>query len=322
MRIVILEDNIDRQLAMRQVIADRFSGHILEFFVAAQPMIDHLSVTGLYDVSLISLDNDLELIEKGGCLVNPGDGIEVARWIRSQPAVTPVVVHTTNMPAGDQIMELLSEAGFIRERIVPYDGEVWISERWRTSVRDLIVSTEPHRTMSSNGVQILRASHHAEDSPEKTLREILRATSLELSGSVDPSELCLELLRLRTDGLLESVTGTGLPVLRELGAGATIEIVTESADSFGTGPFSVNKRHLSDEFYSHLKWLGITQVQLDVVQPSVSRQAILFIAVRQSSMDLASHRNQFAIREARSLLEVAFRQFSRRNETPSAVHLD
>ncbi len=318
MRIVILEDNEDRRLAMRVAVADRFPAHYLEFFNASQPMINYLSETGLYDVSLISLDNDLEMIVNGSCTVDPGDGVTVARWLGTQPAVAPIIVHTTNTVAGDEMMELLSKAGCIRERIVPYDGETWIAEQWRSVVRNLIVAHDPHRTISSNGIEILRSTQHNVSSPETILKEILRATSNELCGSASSPNFCLELVRLSHDGQLVLVTGTGFSVLGEFaGGGSTMEIVTGSADSFGAGPLPADSRHILVDFRRHLNRLAITQIQFDVVQPSSSRQAILFVGVRGPSIKVSGHGNQFAIREARALLEIALLQSEKANRPSS-----
>src|SRR5580692_13174758 len=108
MRIVILEDNTDRREVMSSVLADMFPSIVMEFFVTARQMIDHLSATGIFDVALISLDNDLEMIETDrGVFSDPGEGVDVAKWLTTQSPVVPVVVHTTNTPAGDQIERLL-----------------------------------------------------------------------------------------------------------------------------------------------------------------------------------------------------------------------
>ncbi len=82
MRVVILEDSLDRQQEMRAALADRFPSLIVEFFAAVQPMIDRLQNTGLYDVVLFSLDHDLELIPaEEGPSVDPGTGVELADWL-------------------------------------------------------------------------------------------------------------------------------------------------------------------------------------------------------------------------------------------------
>jgi hypothetical protein len=113
--------------------------------------------SGIYDVALISLDNDLDMVPaEHGRYVDAGDGIEVSKWLITRPPVVPVLVHTTNTPAGDQIDKLLHAHGWFHDRVVPYDGEAWISEVWRSSVRRLIVTHAPEATVSSAGVTVLK----------------------------------------------------------------------------------------------------------------------------------------------------------------------
>lgn len=305
MRIVILEDNLERREAMTAVLEDRFSGtHIIEYFVAAKPMINHLTNTGLYDVSLISLDNDLELIDDGsGQLIDPGDGVEVARWLSKQPPIVPVIVHTTNLPAGDEIMSLLASRGWIRERIVPYDGETWIAETWRSTVRDLIVKHAPEWSTSAIGVQILHSGLQNLDSCEETLSELLKATSVALCGSQSSEHLCLEVIHVADDNLVRT-TGTGFSLLGALGPGASIEILNESERAIGCGPVSATNEDLEECFRGNLATLNVSEIQLDIVQPTAGLQAVLVAAVRGTSIEVRSHRVQTVLRETLALLNL------------------
>lgn len=305
MRIVILEDNEDRRMAMGRVIADRFPAHIVEYFAASGRMIQHLSNTSLYDVSLVSLDNDLEMIDENGSLVEPGDGLEVARWLAEQPAVCPVIVHTTNTGAGDGMMELFAETGWIRDRVVPYDGEAWIFERWSSMARDLIVRHEPHRTLSWHGVEILRSGQKSRSTLENNLTEILRATSVELCGATKSSEVSVELMRLDSEQRLVGIAGAGFSLLREFVGGTSVAILEVCSEAFGAGPLFVSDEALESVFRNQLRENGVTQIQLDVIQPGRSRQAIIAVMSRNHSTPLSSHQCQFVLHEARSLLELA-----------------
>jgi len=60
MKIVILEDNVDRQAVMRACLADRFYTFDAHFFDDSCEMIRFLE-THLTDTVVIALDNDLEL---------------------------------------------------------------------------------------------------------------------------------------------------------------------------------------------------------------------------------------------------------------------
>ncbi len=300
MRIVILEDNEDRQVTMKTVLEDRFPAFRIEFFVASSPMIDHLTKTGLYDVALISLDNDLEMIEdNSGQLADPGDGVDVVNWLCTQPAVVPVIVHTTNMSAGNRMMELLSEHGWVRERIVPYDGEIWIS-----ATRNLIVQHSADISISSLGVQILKSGQQHAATCEEMLKEIIRATSVLLCDSPDSEDLCLELVRLGANDSLVPMSGTGFSLFRALGGGASIEIIKHSAEAFGAGPVAASDESLESGFRGVLRGESVGNVQFDVVQPAIGNQAMMLVAVKCADITLQSHRAQSILRETRSLLEL------------------
>src|SRR5437016_3936499 len=113
MRIIILEDNNERKQVMQAALADRFPRVVVEFFHAIPPMIDHLGATGLYDVTLVSLDHDLDiLVGSDGTRTDPGTGVDAAVWLATQPAVAPVIVHMTNAIGGDKMMDLLAQSGW------------------------------------------------------------------------------------------------------------------------------------------------------------------------------------------------------------------
>jgi hypothetical protein len=268
-------------------------------------MIAHLNETGLYDVSLISLDNDLELIDDGsGQLIDPGDGVEVARWLTKQPSVVPVVVHTTNMPAGDEIMSLLENGGWVRERIVPYDGETWIAETWRSTVRDLVVKYAPNWSVSGLGVHILKNGLIRSVPWEEILTEVLKAASTVLCGSQCSDSLCLEVAHLGDNSLCRTA-GTGFSVLRTVGAGAASEIVDDSARAVGIGSINISDPKLGLNFRQFLAEEGVHRVQIDVIQPKPGFQAIFMIAVKGAAIQPQSHRVQSILIETWALLELA-----------------
>jgi hypothetical protein len=147
MRIVILEDNLDRQTEMAACLADRFPQFDVELFVNSHELVEFLGETDLRSIALISLDNDLELIPAAnGSLIDPGDGVEVASWLSRRPPACPVIVHTTNTLAGDRMMELLDASDWQAARVVPYDDTAWVHEIWRRAVRDAIVEAASYPT--------------------------------------------------------------------------------------------------------------------------------------------------------------------------------
>ena len=305
MRIVILEDNSDRQEVMSSVIADVFPGIVAEFFVTAQQMIAALSATGIYDIALISLDNDLEMIETDfGRLIDAGDGIDVAKWLTTLPPVVPVVIHTTNTIAGDQIEHMLGANGWICARVVPYDGESWIRERWRSIVRNLIVSYSPDTNVSSVGIQILNHGLKKGIPADQSLRDILRVASIHTRGGACEDDLSFELAYLGSDDILRSVVGVGFSSLSDIGFGTSREIVECSAASFGIGPIAPSHETLESCFRSNLASIGVREIQFDVVRPDSEHDAVLLTASKSTLLDLCSHKIQANIRETRALLEL------------------
>ena len=130
MRIVILEDNLDRQMAMRKCLVKRLPEARVEFHVTSNALIQSLS-QHRDDVELIALDHDLEMIDSGhGKLVDPGTGLEAAEWLAQSSRKVPCIVHTTNMPAGERMVSTLQAAGWSVQRVVPYGDTEWIREVW------------------------------------------------------------------------------------------------------------------------------------------------------------------------------------------------
>src|SRR5262245_8295076 len=111
MKIVILEDNDERQAAMRACLKDRFFMYEVRFFKAPAPMIEFLG-QHLPDTLAISLDHDLELVpDAHGRHVDPGTGRDVADYLARQTPVCPVVIATTNAAAAVGMEAVLREAG-------------------------------------------------------------------------------------------------------------------------------------------------------------------------------------------------------------------
>lgn len=111
MKIVILEDNLDRQAVMHACLADRFYTFDAHFFDDSSEMIRFLEAN-LADTIVIALDNDLELKPgPDGRSFDPGSGCLVAEYLASQSPACPVVIHTTNTVAAATMQEVLGDAG-------------------------------------------------------------------------------------------------------------------------------------------------------------------------------------------------------------------
>jgi len=88
----------------------------------------------LPSASLVSLDHDLEPAEGGA---DPGDGLEVVKYLVSQPVVLPVIVHTSNGERSVWMAGELDLAGWRHWRVAPL-GDDWIELDWRRAVRRIL----------------------------------------------------------------------------------------------------------------------------------------------------------------------------------------
>ena len=139
LKIVILEDNAERQAAMQRCLQNRFCQFEAVFFPAAAPMQDYCAVN-LDETILISLDHDLELQPgpNGRCL-DPGTGRDVADYLAGRQPTCPVVIHTSNGPAADGMAMVLQDAHWQTYRVVPADDLEWIPTTWFRVIRRAIV---------------------------------------------------------------------------------------------------------------------------------------------------------------------------------------
>jgi CheY-like chemotaxis protein len=139
MKIVVLEDNLDRQAAMRVLLADRFYMYDVRFFDDAAETIAFLDAH-LADTLVVCLDNDLELKPgPDGQMIDPGEGRQVAEFLADRPPACPVVIHTTNSAAAAAMTERLQKAGWKTRRVIPFDDMAWIESAWFPAVRRAIV---------------------------------------------------------------------------------------------------------------------------------------------------------------------------------------
>jgi hypothetical protein len=139
--LLILEDNPDRIAAMRAQAAANLPGTAVEVFDEVAPFIEWAE-THLSDVSLISLDHDLDLISQpDGMLRDPGDGRQVARWLAGRAPVCPVIIHTTNVFAGESMRLALRDAGWVVVRVFPGPELSWIAADWLPAAREALADS-------------------------------------------------------------------------------------------------------------------------------------------------------------------------------------
>jgi hypothetical protein len=81
---------------------------------------------------LLSLDHDLEPLEDDPA--DPGDGMDVVRFLVSQEVVRPVIIHSSNTQRSTWMAGEFELAGWPCEQVAPL-GEDWIEVSWKRRVR-------------------------------------------------------------------------------------------------------------------------------------------------------------------------------------------
>ena len=305
MRVVILEDNAEREEAMRACVADKFPAFSVEVFKAVRPFIERLSESGLYDVALISLDHDLEMIETAdGRLLDPGTGVDAAGWLSTQPAITPVIVHTTNAAGGEQMVELLANGGWNLHKIVPYGDMEWIREHWRSVMRNMVVASVSDLDLSFHGVQISNCRLRHSRSVEWHLSELLKAANAAIKSD---DSLCLELGYSDRKGNWCGIAGAGVPVLRDYFGGTRFEFLEEIAASQADsgGPVDVDCVKIGIDWTNELRRHGVRVLQAFGVRVQDAQDAVLFVAGTNQNV-LSTLQTQSKLRHLVSLLSMAF----------------
>jgi len=156
MKILILEDNMDRRAAMQSCLRDRFHQYETVFFDSASEMLSHLE-THLSESLVISLDHDLEISSaKNGKSVDPGTGREVADFLARRTPSCPVLIATTNSVAGDGMEFALREAHWETHRVHPWGDLEWIPSQWFRTLRNAIVGTARPRKNIAIGIVDVR----------------------------------------------------------------------------------------------------------------------------------------------------------------------
>ena len=104
----------------------------------------------LSEAIVLALDHDLELQSRanGRCL-DPGTGRQVADYLATKKPACPVVIHTSNGPAGDGMEMVLQDAHWITQRVVPADDLDWIPTTWFRAVRRSIVGSSATGTAAA-----------------------------------------------------------------------------------------------------------------------------------------------------------------------------
>jgi hypothetical protein len=132
--LLMLEDDTDRIERFTACMRAIDPSLRLVIWRSARKMVSEVEPF-LPSARLISLDHDLEPQE--GDLEDPGDGIDVARFLASRAPVCPVIIHSSNGTRADWMMGEFELARWRCKRVAPI-GEDWIEAYWRHVVKRLL----------------------------------------------------------------------------------------------------------------------------------------------------------------------------------------
>lgn len=125
-KVAILEDNVLRQNEMSRVMPLHNVFPITTFFRTAPGMIQWLQKTDFSSLSALSLDHDLDPVNG----LDPGDGLDVARWLAGQTVRIPVLIHSSNADRAQRMEWILNDSGFLAYWSPPSPGTDWIEANW------------------------------------------------------------------------------------------------------------------------------------------------------------------------------------------------
>ena len=134
--ILILEDNEDRIAGFKRAVAMLGDGFELKIWRDAPSMIaeceQHFSST-----ALISLDHDLN--PQPGTTIDPGTGLDLARFLAQCRPICPVIIHTTNVERAYSMHNELRFADWIADRVGPI-GTDWIEKFWLPKAQEFLAN--------------------------------------------------------------------------------------------------------------------------------------------------------------------------------------
>ena len=138
--LLMLEDNAERVRRFAEALRTIDPALPLLVWRDARAMVREVG-PHLSSARVISLDHDLEAPPGAP---DPGDGLEVAKFLVSQPAVRPVIIHSSNGQRSTWMAGEFELAGWPCWQVAPL-GEDWVEVDWRRLVRRLL-RRPPQRT--------------------------------------------------------------------------------------------------------------------------------------------------------------------------------
>jgi hypothetical protein len=139
--ILLLEDNSERLERFGATLRQVAPAMRLVTWRSARVMVREVEGF-LPSAALISLDHDLD--PPADDADDPGDGLEVAKFLALRPPVCPVIVHTSNTERGLWMMGEFELAGWRHRRVAPI-GDDWIERDWARVARRLLVKRDRSR---------------------------------------------------------------------------------------------------------------------------------------------------------------------------------
>jgi hypothetical protein len=138
--LLMLEDNAERVQRFTEVLQAIDPGLPLMVWRDAKAMIREVG-SYLSSARVISLDHDLEPLDDGR---DPGDGLEVVKFLVAQPVVCPVIIHTSNGQRATWMEGEFELAGWRYWRVAPL-GDDWVEVDWRRRVKRLLKRPGPSK---------------------------------------------------------------------------------------------------------------------------------------------------------------------------------
>jgi ADP-ribosylglycohydrolase len=137
--ILILEDNDERIAAFQKAVAVLGDGFEVKIWRDAPSMMAECEAF-FPKTALISLDHDLNPMP--GAAVDPGTGLDVAKFLAECRPVCPLIIHSTNADRAYSMHNELRFADWIAERVGPI-GTGWIETIWLRKAREFL-ATHPN----------------------------------------------------------------------------------------------------------------------------------------------------------------------------------
>jgi hypothetical protein len=131
--VLILEDDLQRMERFGAVLGGMDRGLRMVVWRSARVMVREVEGY-LGRAVLVSLDHDLYVAAGEE---EPGDGVEVARFLAERRVGCPVIVHSSNAEGARRMVGELELEGCVCRVVLPLGAE-WVEVYWGRVVRELL----------------------------------------------------------------------------------------------------------------------------------------------------------------------------------------